>query len=668
MPRREPRGPGPRDRMMHLPKLARAVPLLLFSLPVTAALPVGASGDPTQADDWLVSWQPEAATLNTGTLDGVPTLTLSNGLISRTFAVPKPATEDVATRAQAGAAPAVCPNPGGRNVTHPGGQYPYYGLTCAAESDCGQCANDHTCLCCPVPNHTASQHGKCCQRKHILQEHCAAGPSPAPIGYAGFATIALSRVGHAGHEADTGAQLLRTSAAEATIGLDGVVYPVGGLLGQEDFAFFNTSLLHTLRADPTAFVYQAHRTRPPTERFPWSPGVRHSDAAAAWPPRGLTLEIDFAAPPGVPPAHKDVLVTISYEIYEGVPLYAKWVTVASHGAKVVLDSMTTDVLYATNEALGYYPHPAHGSLTATSSSGRIHMESEMSRGGDTTLLQGDDRCTTCTQGSSLLVLNSSYPLGPDAEIGTDGFHGSNFSSYYTYVLLHDSDDAERQGLAVKRMYRTLAPQITENPTFMHLTNATPAGIRAAVDQCAEVGFEMIILSFGSGLNMESTSELYIKEVAASVAHAHSKGIQIGGYNLMSSSREVGEGGECLNKDGSLGGASCLASAWSDDYFGKIKSFIEATKFDMIETDGPFEGSKCANESHTHHQGYGDSVWTQYERNMDFYAWCKARGMYIHSPDPFYMRGINKDGMGCKSSPRRICLVALRVDDDCFHDF
>jgi len=36
---------------------------------------------------------------------------------------------------------------------------------------------------------------------------------------------------------------------------------------------------------------------------------------------------------------------------------------------------------------------------------------------------------------------------------------------------------------------------------------------------------------------------------------------------------------------------------------------------------------------------------RYERNMEFYAWCKARGMYIHAPDPFYMRGINKDGMG-----------------------
>ena len=370
---------------------------MLLSLLLPAILASG--DDPTQADDWLVNWQPGPVTLGAGSLGGIPTLTLTNGLISRTFAMPKPKMpEDDVAAVGAAAAPAVCPNPGGRNVTHPGGQYPYYGLACGTESDCGQCANDRTCLCCPIPNHTAAQHGKCCQHKHLLQQHCSAGPPPAPVGYAGFATVALSRVGHAGHEADTGVQLLRASAPEATIALDGVVYPVGGLLGQEDFAFFNTSLLHTLRVDPAAFVYRSHRTRAPQERFPWTPGVRHSDATAAWPPLGLTLELDFVAPPGVPAAHKDVLVTVSYEVYEGVPLYAKWVTVTNHGAhKVVVSRMTTELLYATNEALGYYPHPTHGSLTAGTTSGRIHMESEMSRGGETTVLQGDDRCKTCTQ-------------------------------------------------------------------------------------------------------------------------------------------------------------------------------------------------------------------------------------------------------------------------------
>ena len=116
---------------------------------------------------------------------------------------------------------------------------------------------------------------------------------------------------------------------------------------------------------------------------------------------------------------------------------------------------------------------------------------------------------------------------------------------------------------------------------------------------------------------------------------------------MSSSRHVGGGGDCLGPDGKPDGASCLASQWSDNYFDKIKYFIEKTGFDMIETDGPYEGAKCSSTNHSYHMGYNDSVWTQYERNMEFYEWYKARGMYIHAPDPFYMRGIN---VRCNMSP------------------
>jgi hypothetical protein len=120
---------------------------------------------------------------------------------------------------------------------------------------------------------------------------------------------------------------------------------------------------------------------------------------------------------------------------------------------------------------------------------------------------------------------------------------------------------------------------------------------------------------------------------------------------MSASRYVAKGGNCLGPGGEPDGAACLASDWGDKYFATIKNFIEKTGYDTITTDGPFEGAECHATNHSHHLGVHDSQWTQYERNMDFYAWCRARGMYIHSPDPYYMRGINKDGMGCASLRR-----------------
>lgn len=509
--------------------------------------------------------------------------------------------------------------------------YPYYGLQCRQQSDCSQCTLDGTCICTPT-----GKNSSCCMPKS----------TPSPTNYSGFATIGLARDGYSGRDYKTSSQMLRASSPEAVVELDGTAYNVGGLLGQKEFAFLNYSELKFLSGDPNGFIFKEYRTGVPTKRFEWIPGERFSDPTLPWPPTGVTLEIDFVAPASAPPAHRGVVITVIYALYQGIPLYEKHVVVATNGSNVVVTSLTTDLLYPTNEAMGYWGRTEYGLITDTSDSGRIHMESEMSRGGDTTTLGSDSRCSTCTQGNSGdLVLKSSYPLGPSAQIGKSGFHGSNFSSFHTYVLLHDSDDTERQGLAIRKMYRTLAPQITENPIFMHLTDTSPAGIMKAVDQCAEVGFEMIILSFGSGLNMESKDETYIAGVAKSVAYAHSKKISIGGYNLMSSSRTVSPGGNCLGPDGKPDGASCLASAWSDDYYDTIKNFIVKTGFDMIETDGPYEGAKCSSTSHNHHLGENDSAWTQYERNMEFYEWCRSRGMYIHAPDPYYMRGINKDGMG-----------------------
>eukprot|EP01052_Picozoa_sp_SAG31_P044355 SAG31_NODE_7702_length_1613_cov_1.116248_1_plen_86_part_10 len=68
----------------------------------------------------------------------------------------------------------------------------------------------------------------------------------------GFATVGLSREGHAGREHDTGAQLLRASSPEATISIDNITYNIGGLVGQRDFAFLNCSLLGDLTVDQSA--------------------------------------------------------------------------------------------------------------------------------------------------------------------------------------------------------------------------------------------------------------------------------------------------------------------------------------------------------------------------------------------------------------------------------
>eukprot|EP01045_Picozoa_sp_COSAG04_P010028 COSAG04_NODE_602_length_12195_cov_7.867560_1_plen_113_part_00 len=89
------------------------------------------------------------------------------------------------------------------------------------------------------------------------------------------------------------------------------------------------------------------------------------------------------------------------------------------------------------------------------------------------------------------------------------------------LTLFDSDDAERQSLSRRRVIRTLFPQITEAPLYFYATQADSASIRTVADQCAETGFEAIILSFGSGFNPSSTNASYIAQMAKDVEYVRS---------------------------------------------------------------------------------------------------------------------------------------------------
>jgi hypothetical protein len=57
-------------------------------------------------------------------------------------------------------------------------------------------------------------------------------------------------------------------------------------------------------------------------------------------------------------------------------------------------------------------------------------------------------------------------------------------------------------------------------------------------QLSEVGFEMIIYSFGSDFNLESNSTAYLDALKADVAYANAKGIEVGGYDLIALTRKV----------------------------------------------------------------------------------------------------------------------------------
>ena len=211
----------------------------------------------------------------------------------------------------------------------------------------------------------------------------------------------------------------------------------------------------------------------------------------------------------------------------------------------------------------------------------------------------------------------------------------------------DSTEKERQGLMRRKMVRLLAPQTQEAPLFMHLTNTTPAGIKSAVDQIAVLkGFDMIIFSFGSGFNLENTDPAYLKQMAESITYANSKGVEVGGYDLIADTRS-GTGYDTIDPTtGQSSGNACFASKWAEILGGKVESFINSTGLSMLETDGPYAGQPCAAQDHEHHRGAEDSIQKQFEKQAAFYARLRAANVYIHAPDDyFFAGGANKGVLG-----------------------
>lgn len=433
----------------------------------------------------------------------------------------------------------------------------------------------------------------------------------------------------------TGDGLLRGVKPEARISLDGVTCDIGGLTGQPDLGYLDPTWLAEMPADPNAFVFTRLETGTPRARFPWQP--RRFSENAPWPPRGVSLTIHFDPPTPAMEKYKGLDVAVHYELYDGLPVMAKWISVTNGTpAGVHIDSATVEIL-AVNEA----------------QTSRFHAESTFAFDGMETSHWGPDPAYTSQVDylyQSPVLFTSSYPRGPGVMLEP----GESFESYTVFEILHDSDGRERQGLFIRRMLRTLLPQVTENPIFMHVRNADSESVRLAIGQCAAVGFEMVILTFWSGFDIESEDPAYIARFKADVEYAHSQGIEIGGYTLMCASRDAGPENNCVDpatgKPGSkFGQSACLASEWSDGYFRRVLNFIDATGLDMIETDGPYHGDVCAATTHLHHRGLEDSQFHQWKRCAAFYAQCLQRGMYINTPDRYYFNGAQKFPMGYRET-------------------
>ena len=468
----------------------------------------------------------------------------------------------------------------------------------------------------------------------------------------------------------TGETIIRAVQPEGSVTVDGVQRNIGGGTGQPNMAYLTREWLTALRPAKGALKLEGHTVGDPAERLKWKK-VRSHETGAVWPPKGKYLRLDYELPAsnfstGTP--KQDIKVSVHFELYDNIPVISKWLTVENN----TKNSINLDRFNAETLAVVEYVNQVERRDGVDIPRPKVlHVETDMAFGGfthrnanrHTVKWQKDPAYTTQVnwERQQPCLLRVEPTFGPNQSIPA----GRAFTSFRVFELVHDSEDRERRGLALRRMYRRLAPWVTENPLMLHCRSADEQVVRKAIDQAAEVGFEMVILSFGSGFNAENEDPDYLSHWQKLNDYALSKGIHLGSYSLYSS-RRIGGGSDIVAPEGMTvihGNCPAITSAWGQDYLRKLYNLFDTTGFMVFENDGPYPGSVDVTERLPLQKGKHDSRWVHWRIWTDFYKHLRSRGVYMNLPDYYYLSGSNKCGMGYRevnwSLPRAQQLIHTR---------
>ncbi len=445
----------------------------------------------------------------------------------------------------------------------------------------------------------------------------------------------------------TNEQFVRSVRPEARVVLNGKTYNIGGLYGQKEHAYLLEEWTSQFTANSNDFQFVRHEITNIKPHFDWKPTTWTANKNL---PTGKELILYFTSNN---PELKGVEVAVHYEIFDGIPVLDKWVTIENKsGNELKINQVVNEILATPEEESAVVGKPEKIKKPQ-----KLYIENNFAYN-NAMRYELSDQATHWKIDSSYTSQVNYYletpcvvEVYPFLGVGIDLPPKEQYKSIRTYELLLDSYDRERNGLARRKMYRTLFPWTSQNPIFMHLISTDPVKVKSVIDQCAETGYEMVILSFGSGLNMEDASEANIAKFKALADYAHSKGIKLGGYSLFSS-RRIDDENDVIDpvtglpdKAAFFGHAPCLASKWGINYLKSLKKFITETGFDLLEHDGPYPGDVCASTKHPGHKGLADSQWAQMTMQKEFYQWLNGRGVYINAPDWYFLDGSHKIALG-----------------------
>lgn len=398
---------------------------------------------------------------------------------------------------------------------------------------------------------------------------------------------------------------------------------------------------YQIGGEESDFAYLGYTTEENTEEiFHWEYDPRMSDPTMKdmpWPAKGKALIVNYGAKDTVEERYRGVKLQVRYEIYDGIPVISKYVKVINEGGeKIVVQHLRSEILpvqIPKRDALYMETSYNGGNPNHDRNNGRLQS------------VQWTDK-------GSFGQLISQYSYEPDFGQKTEEFGpaytlqpGETFTGFRTYELFQSSSYYEWQQLAVKKMYRVLFPQTTDNPTIYHLISSDEKKIKEGIDQAKASGFNMVLLSFGSGVNVEDVSAGNIEKYKRICDYAHEKDILIGSYTMVVAR---GDQGAHESYNGCWGNMRCMTSATAETSLKNALKFYKETGMDCIEIDGTYPSWVCNNKKPEHigHDGEQDSIAKQWEKSVrDFYKDLRELNVYINSPDWHYMNGASMGVMG-----------------------
>lgn len=393
-----------------------------------------------------------------------------------------------------------------------------------------------------------------------------------------------------------------------------------------------------------------------------------SDCQARAAPVALTVMPGFSSSfRAAPHPAAGALVSVHYEVIDGLPLLRKWLSVAAgsgpgDAAAVLVDAVVNEELRAPNFAPDQMTVLEVQANNPTPATQQVVPQADQAFPGRTQQYWAFDPAWDSCCDTELHVPYTYYtllrvgygvdvtfggPTGPGALVTPD----APWTGQSSRFVLHDSADWARQGNGLRKVQAVVAPQLLETPLAFMLTDiSSTAAFRTALEQAAAAGIELAIVGFGAagycGMcpgQLQNAS--WVAWFGEQVAYGRSLGVAVSAYTLMQHNgwgETVPEAEQVLNRDGSRGGIACFATDWHAAYRASVLDFAAAVGLAGVETDGQYENAACADEGGDHHHnGLAGSWDAQLWATSNFNAALKAAGLYQTGADAYWMSGANR---------------------------